>query len=276
MKVYISLDLEGVTGVSKFSQINNTTSGEYLLAIEQAHKELNACINGVLRAGFDLITVNDAHGFMTNLNLKFLSSKVELITGKPKLFSMMAGLDNSYSAAILIGYHAMASTSRACLSHTFHEKIAYISINNKNVGEAYINSLFAATKNVPIAFITGDDAVCKEVYAQIGDIPRFAVKEALSFGSVICKPKDLVLDKIENLVYESLCNPTNWIINFQESPFVLEVGMNSLLLADLVGLVPGIRRIGDKLLSYENNDFDEIYKMIQTISMICGCEDSYK
>lgn len=276
MKVYISSDLEGVCGVSKFSQINVRGSSEFLTSMEQAYNELNACIEGLLRAGVDLITVNDAHGAMVNLNVNKINDRVELISGKPKLFSMMAGLDSSYSAVILHGYHAMAMTPNACLSHTFHERINCVKINNRRVGEAYINALFAATRNVPIAFVTGDKCVCDEVYDQIGDIPRFSVKESLSFGAVICKPKGYILSQIEELVYQSITNPTNWIINQQVGPYVLEIELYSLLLADLAEIVPGVNRISERVIRYDNDDFDHIYKMIQVVSMIALCEDIYK
>lgn len=275
MKIYISVDFEGINGVSKFSQVEKTAPREYNIAIEQLHKELNAVIKGAFRANVDNITVNDAHSLMTNIDLTRLDDRVELVTGKPKYISMMAGLDNSYQAAILLGYHAKSGTAGACMAHTFSDKIASVKINNKEVGEAYLNSLYAATLNVPVALVTGDEALTEEVYEQIGEIPSVSVKRALGMHSVVCKPNGLVLTELEEATFKTLSNPTNWIINKLPPPYELEVNVIQIVMADLIELMPGLNRTGSKSIKFTHTSYSTVYKTLQAICALISIAESY-
>ena len=102
-KVYISVDIEGANGIVYPHQTAISGGEFYYAAREQLHNELDVIIQALLVEGIEAITVNDAHGVMDNLLITKLSPKIELITGKPKPVSMLAGLDNSYSCVFLVG-----------------------------------------------------------------------------------------------------------------------------------------------------------------------------
>lgn len=275
MKIYISLDLEGINGVSKFSEIENKGSIEYQKSIEQVFKEVNSVIRGAINAGAEIITINDAHSSMTNIDLSKLDPRAILITGKPKTISMMAGLDTSYNAAILLGYHAKASTSGACLAHTFHESLINVKINGMAVGEAYINSLYAATLDVPIAMASGDEALTEEIYNQIGVVPTVTTKYALGMNAVKCKPNNELLKELEKTTENSINNPTNWIINKVEGPYELQVELSQIVMADLAELIPDVNRISSRTISFTHPDFKTIYKLLQAICVITNSAKAY-
>lgn len=275
MKVYISVDLEGVNGVCKFSQTLKEYHNEYYTALEQLHKELNAVIKGVFKANVDHITVNDAHSSMTNLKLTHLDDRVSLVTGKPKLISMMAGLDSSYTAVILLGYHAKAGTPGACLAHTFSENFTSVKINDTEVGEAYLNSLYAATLRVPVALITGDEALKEEVYNQIGDIPNVFTKKSLGYNAIEGKPNSILLQELEESTTKTLNNPTNWIINKVDSPYKLEIELSQIVMADLAELIPGVDRISSRKVRYTHNDYYKVYKALQTVAIVASTAVNY-
>lgn len=275
MKIFISVDLEGLNGVSRFSQVENKATKDYEKVIIQLHKEVNAVIEGGFKAGAKIITVNDAHSSMINLNINELDDRAELVTGKPKNFSMMSGLDSSYTAAILLGYHSKASTLGGCLAHTFSEDFTEVKINGIAIGESYINSAYAATLGVPIALIAGDETLKKEIYDQIGDVPFVISKQALGYNAVKSRPNNLYLHELEDKTVESLNNPTNWILNKQEGPYELEIEFSKVVMADLVELIPGTNRIEVRRIKYSHMSFETIYKTLQAICVISGSSKQY-
>ncbi|MEW5822494.1 MAG: M55 family metallopeptidase [Cyanobacteriota bacterium] len=275
MKIYISFDFEGINGVSKFSQVENKNKQEIEKSLYQAYKEIQAVINGALKSGVEYITINDAHSAMTNLDLNHLDDRISLITGKPKPISMMAGLDQSYNAAILLGYHARAGAPGACLAHTLIDEILNVKINGIAVGEAYLNSLYAASLNVPIAMASGDEALKEEIYQQIGEIPTVCIKKALGYNSVECRPNSIILNDLEETTFKTLTNPSSWIINKVPSPYDMEVELSQIIMADLVELIPGVNRTSSRKINYTHIDFSTIYKLLQTICIIVGSAKNY-
>ena len=112
MKVYISADMEGVSGVVDSAQTSiKREAKEYERARVLMTGEVNAAIEGALAAGATEIVVNDAHGSMRNILLEELNPVAQLVTGTPKPLSMMQGIDDGYDAAFLV--------KRRWLSHHF-------------------------------------------------------------------------------------------------------------------------------------------------------------
>src|SRR5689334_5304716 len=123
-KLYISADLEGICGVvAPYHCAPEPDRAAYDWAVSQMELEVNAVVDAALDHGVSEIVVNDSHCAMTNLFLDQIHPKVSLVTGKPKRCAMSAGLDESFDAAIYVGYHAKAGTQRGVLCHTFHHKI---------------------------------------------------------------------------------------------------------------------------------------------------------
>ena len=116
LRVYISVDIEGVAGISTIDQINRGCTG-YPAATRLMTAEANAAIAGAFDAGASEVTVNDSHGTMDNISAMDLDSRARLITGTPKAQSMTQGLTSEFDAAIFIGYHGAAGSS-GVLAHT--------------------------------------------------------------------------------------------------------------------------------------------------------------
>ncbi len=112
LKVYISVDMEGIWGVVHADQTSPGTP-EYAEARKWMAADVNAAIRGAFFAGATEVVVNDSHGSMRNIDPGDLDPKATLITGTPKPLSMMQGIDPSFQACLLIGYHAKAGTENA-------------------------------------------------------------------------------------------------------------------------------------------------------------------
>src|SRR2546422_2317184 len=123
MRVYISVDMEGIAGVVHESQTDPTTpafAAEYARFRRLMTAEANAAVEGALAAGATRVLVNDSHWFMRNLLAEELHQTAELVSGDPKPRSMMQGIDQQggFDAALFIGYHARAGTRNRSEEHT--------------------------------------------------------------------------------------------------------------------------------------------------------------
>ena len=169
ISLYISLDLEGFSGISHARQAFPTQAQdfyEYQMALKQVKKTLSQLFDAVEDIEAHRIVLNDAHASMTNLFLAELElpSSVELISGKPKKYGMMAGLEASFDACVLLGYHAKAGSLNAPLAHSFTEDIADIRFNGISVGEAGLSILLAEHGfGVPVLLSYGDNMLGQEL-----------------------------------------------------------------------------------------------------------------
>jgi D-amino peptidase len=166
VKVYISADMEGVSGVVDAGDVQpggiDYERGRVLMT-----GDVNAAIRGVrAAAGADVaVTVNDAHGPMRNILPQELDPAARLVRGRPKLMGMLEGLDSSFDAMVCVGYHARAG-SFGVLSHSFmgHE-IEDMWLDGRVTGEIGLAQATAAALGVPLIALSGDDAACAEMTA---------------------------------------------------------------------------------------------------------------
>ncbi|HEX6433149.1 MAG TPA: M55 family metallopeptidase, partial [Gemmatimonadales bacterium] len=143
MRVYISVDMEGIAGVVHEDQTDPTDArhaAEYNRFRRLMTTEANAAIVGALDAGATRVLVNDSHWDMRNLLAEDLHPAAELLSGSPKRLSMVEGIDGGFDAALFIGYHAMAGTRDAIIDHTYTSRVYQARINGQPVGELALNA----------------------------------------------------------------------------------------------------------------------------------------
>lgn len=182
MKVYISGDIEGITGLTAWSQCGRPNSDHYDFrwARERYTGDLNAAIRGCREAGAERIVVKDSHGNSKNLLVDMLEPGVELITGHGAgIDGMMQGIDGSFDAAMLIGYHAMAGTQAGVMEHTISGRVHRMWINGMPAGEIALSTAVAGKYGVPMVAISSDEAGCAEAAALVSGIQTAAVKKGL-------------------------------------------------------------------------------------------------
>ena len=186
MKVYVMTDLEGPGGVNGRADsignriVNESTAGKLLT------EEVNACVEGLVRAGADEIVVWDGHGGSNSIDITQLHPAASLGTiGGPIL--RMNLLDASYDAAVQLGAHAMQGAESAYLNHTFaSHSIAGMRLNGQPIGEIGIQALLAAYFRVPTILVSGDRAACAEARNFIEEkLETVVTKNAVSRYTVI-------------------------------------------------------------------------------------------
>ncbi len=163
MKVFISCDMEGVAGIVDWSQCRVDGGAAYDRGCHLMLGEVNAAIRGAVEGGAREVVVNDSHGAMANLDLALLEPPATYISGRHKPGYMMQGLDQTFDAAFLVGYHGSISGASSVLSHTYNpEVIAAVRLAGAEVGESGVNALVTSSYGVPIALVTGDDVTLAE------------------------------------------------------------------------------------------------------------------
>jgi len=155
-KVFISVDMEGISGVVQPAQLG-PDGFEYQRAREWMTGEVNAAIAGIRDAGPSEIVVADSHGNGQSLLIDKLPDDVRTVRGFPRPLEMMQGIDESFSAAVFIGYHASEWTPNAVRGHTISSaRLLGIKLNGTEVSEGMYNAALAGQFGVPVAFVSGD------------------------------------------------------------------------------------------------------------------------
>ena len=161
MKVYISCDLEGVAGVCLKAQ-QMPDRPEYADAVRLLAGEVSAAVEGCLDGGADEVLVADMHFLGRNIKPEWLHPKARLIQGGGHYGPRLAGLDESVSCMLLVGYHAMAGTLGAVLDHTMSSHYYSVEVNGRAIGEMAWDGALAGEKGVPLVFVASDDKGCAE------------------------------------------------------------------------------------------------------------------
>lgn len=267
MKIYISVDLEGISGVISPEQVLPQYK-EYEETKKLVADEVNAAIAGVKEAGATQILVNDSHHNMTNIDISSIDSCAELISGGSKKYSMVHGVDETFDAAILLGYHAKAGTPNAIMDHSFYPKeVLDIRVNGISYGEIGLNMLYMAELGVPVVLVTGDKATALETKNLNPSCKTVSVKEAQGRFSAKCIPVERGLKLIRETAREAVLSRRKIEILKVPRNLVLEMDFSAVNLADGASIVPGTERIGAKSIRYYCRNMRELYMWRQ---VFCG------
>ncbi len=142
-KVYISVDMEGISGISDSSQLS-AGQPEYTRYRKLMAQDVNAAVQGAFAGGATDVLVNDSHGSMRNLLIEDLDPRARLISHSFKAHGMLEGLDDSFDAVFFIGYHAKAGSAVGFAAHTGSGVVRDLRVNGRSVGEGGLNALLAA------------------------------------------------------------------------------------------------------------------------------------
>ena len=170
LKVYISSDMEGIAGVVSGEQLG-PQGFEYQRFREFMTNEVLAAIEGARAAGATEILVGDSHGNGQNLLIEKFPKDVQIVRSWQRPLAMMQGIDSTFAAVLFVGYHTGTTNSEGVRAHTMSSAtLADMRLNGVSVPEAGLNAAIAGHFGVPVALITGDEAVVKEARALLGDV----------------------------------------------------------------------------------------------------------
>jgi len=262
VRVYISVDMEGVAGIVHESQtdpVNPAHAAEYGRSRRLMTAETNAAVEGAVAAGAARVLVNDSHWFMRNLLAEELHQQAELLSGDPKPRSMVHGIDGGFDAALFIGYHARAGTRNAILDHTYADRIHEVRLNGTAVGELGLNAALAGAHGVPVALVSGDSALAAEARELLGDgVATVVVKEAVSRHAARSVAPAVACRMIREAVTGALKRtPAPFVI---APPITLEVDFALTIQADMAELCPGATRAAGRTVSFIHQAYGEVFR----------------
>ena len=260
LKVFISVDMEGITGVVN---VDDATRGgkDYDYFRQTMTREANAAIEGALAAGATDIVVRDSHGSALNLLPEMLDRNSRLIRdwSQGPMF-MMEGIDESYDAAIFVGYHASAGTPNGVLDHTSSGNVTAVTINGISMPETGYNALMAGYYDVPVVFVSGDKAIVEQAEELLGNVETVAVKEGIGAAALNLHPA-VAREQIRDGVERALKNLGDYQPYKLPAPYTLVLTLKTE--QDIyrgAALYPGARRTGDWELTYVADDVMEIIR----------------
>jgi D-amino peptidase len=260
MKVFISADIEGITGMVHWDEATRTKP-DYPPFVDEMMNEVRAACEGANQAGAKEIWVKDAHGGGRNLIFSNLPDNVTIIrsfSGHP--YCMMQEIDNSFDAALMIGYHSFGSSDENPLSHTMDDFMSYIKINGEYASEFMINSYTAALVNVPVVFVSGDTGLCEHVNKINPNIKTAGLKKGIGNSVVSIHPK-MAFDRIKQGVEDSLKGRFDNCRIQLPKRFEVEVSYQNHAKAYKASFYPGVKKISSTNLLYESNDYFEVLRM---------------
>jgi len=197
MKIYILTDIEGITGVVSPDKQAKPGSPGYQEARELLMSDLNAAIEGALEGGASEILIYDMHYYGLNVILDELHPKAKIIMGNPHIVPPEMGLNNTFQGMIMIGFHAMAETEGALLSHTYSHDNKALYLNGELVGEIGMEAAIAGSYGVPLIMVSGDSKGIEEGEKILEDFEKATVKYAIDDGGAVCLPPSVTREIIK-------------------------------------------------------------------------------
>ncbi|MCP3028932.1 M55 family metallopeptidase [Halobacillus sp. A5] len=259
MKLYLSVDMEGITGLPDATFVDSNKHN-----YERARKIMTNEANAVIQSAFDLnaseVLVNDSHSKMNNLLSEDLHPEALLITGDVKPYSMVQGLDATFDGAVFLGYHARASKP-GVMSHSMTFGVRNFYINETAVGELGLNAYVAGYYDVPLIMVAGDDRVGKEARQLIPNVVTTPVKESISRSSVKTLSPKKAGELLQAKTSEAIHNRKKIRPLTPPSTPTLRIEFTNYGQAEWAGLMPGTKIEPDSTtVSFQAKDILEAYQ----------------
>lgn len=262
LKVFIAVDMEGIAGVVTVDQLG-PAGFEYERFRHFMTNEALAAVRAAKAAGATEIVVADSHGNGESLLIDEFPNDVRIVRSWPRRGGMMAGLDSSFNAAVMIGYHASASSPAGVRAHTISSAtFSRVAINGQDVSEGALGAAQAGAFGVPVVFLSGDDVATAEMRSVVGNIVTVETKKALSFHSAETLPPAEAVARIEAGVKSALSRLKEFRPYVVSTPVTLELSYKNYAAAEVFSYFPGITRVGSRTVRYVAQDIASAVDLI--------------
>ncbi len=261
MKVHISVDIEGATGIASFSQCGRPDGLHYDFPFARRilTADVNAAIRGAQAAGATEVVVKDSHATCKNLLIDELEPGTQLISGiGTGTLGMMEGIDGTFSASMLVGYHAMAGRF-GMMEHALVGGLHRFHINGRQAGEIAVSAAIAGAFDVPTVFVSSDQAGCDEAVDWLEDVEVYATKQGIGKALGKMPSPSVTLPGIESAAKKAVAAAKSakpFVIN---GPVTLSTSFRTTEEADLVSTLAGGKRIDAYTVEFSNETFLEAH-----------------
>ena len=265
LKVYISVDMEGVAGVVTPDQLG-PSGFEYERFRRFMTSEALAAVQAAKESGASEIVVSDSHGNGENLLIEQFPKDVRIVRAWPRHGGMMAGLDATFDAALFVGYHASTTNPRGVRAHTFSSAhLARVSLNGNAVTEGEFNAAYAGALGVPVIFAAGDDAATQELKSRLGNIEIAETKKSLGFHSAVTLTPEASCEKIAAGVKGALRHLPDFKPYLLSAPVTLELTFKNYTPAEILSYLRAVQRIDSHTIRFVGKDMAEVDDFIEFV-----------
>ncbi|MFB3070019.1 MAG: M55 family metallopeptidase [Gemmatimonadales bacterium] len=266
LKIYISADMEGVVGVVTGDQLG-PSGFEYGRFREFMTREVLAAIDAAKAAGATEVLVSDSHGNGENILIEMLPEDVMIVRSWPRPLMMMQGIDETFDAAIFLGYHSGTHNTAGVRAHTISSaRLADVRLNGRSVPEAGISAAIAGHFGVPVIMISGDDAAVAEAQELIGDIEGAVVKWNYGFHSARTLTPAAAYKLIGAKVTAAIARLDSFEPFVMSVPVTLDVRFKSYRPAQVMSYLPIVEQVDSHTIRYIGNTIVDISKFIEFLT----------
>ena len=262
LKVYISVDMEGVAGVVTADQLG-PGGFEYERFRRFMTDEAVAAVRGARAAGATEIVVSDSHGNGESLLIENFPKDVQVVRSWPRHGEMMAGLDSTFGAALFVGYHASTTNPKGVRAHTISSAhFTRVGLNGTAVTEAELNAAYAGALGVPVVFISGDDAAIEEVSSRLGNLESVVTKKTLGFHAAETLTPAAACDKIYEGALSAVSHRSQRKPYVLATPITLDISFKSYTSAEIVSYLHSVERTDAHSVRFVGRDMAEVMDFI--------------
>jgi D-amino peptidase len=261
MHVYLSADIEGVTGIASWDEADKAHA-DHAWFKERMNREVAAACEGALLGGATALTVKDAHASGRNLVPDRLPRPARLIRGwSGHPYSMVQELDDAYAAVAFVGYHSPSTSGGHPLSHTMTGKYARIELDGELLSEFRLNATTARTHGVPCVFLSGDERLCAEARAYDPRIVTVASGHGAGNSTVALHP-GVVLERLREGMAEAVRRAPGMTVERPKGPFTLEIRFRVHHDAYRASHYPGAVAVRDDTVRLVATDWIDVLRAI--------------
>jgi len=265
LKIYISADMEGLTGVVTGEQLG-PSGFEYARFRQIMTDEVKATIEAAREAGATEFLVSDSHGNGQNLLIEQLHDDVMIVRAWPRALGMMHGIDETFDGAIFIGYHASTSNMEGVRAHTNSSaNVTELKLNGVQMTEGAWNAAVAAHFGVPVIMISGGDAAVAEVQSVVGDIEGAVVKFNNGFHSATTLTPSAGLEVIRAATKRAIDRIDEFNPYEIDGPPVIELSLKNYLPVEYLAYLRDVERTASHTIRYEATDMVDASKFLRFV-----------
>lgn len=267
MKILISADMEGATGVTwPEDVIPGASQWERCRGLFTS--DVNAAVLGFFDGGADEVLINEAHWTMRNLLLEKLDARAELLTGRHKTLSMVEGVQHGdVDGVAFVGYHTGAG-AEGVLAHTYlANSITGVWVNGVRASEGLLNAHVVAEYGVPVVLVTGDDLTCMDAAGYAPDAVTVAVKDHVSRYAAVCRTPARTAADIRAAAQQATALAVRHEPLYA-GPFTVEVEFDAEHLTLAATVVPGVERSGERRVAYTSETMYEAIRAFKAVTTV--------
>lgn len=271
MKIYISLDMEGICGTFNWEQETKDRASVIYAIKKQMEFIIQDICQSERNSEISDIIIADSHSSGDNLPWSFteMVKRISLISGSPRPYYMMPGLTEDIDRIFLIGYHAGTGALKGNMDHTYsNRRVHLITLNGIVMNEALLNSAYASCFKIPVTLVSGDECLKHEMLAKdkMPWVEFIETKKAISKFSALNYSAGRVQEASIEAVKACLKKDRKSYPLFETgTPSVMRMTFNSTSYADVVQMIPYSKRIDGRTVEFTADDYKIVFETMMAM-----------